>query len=86
MFPEQIPPIATYVKRNMLRQIRSRSVFLMIILEVKRELDVCSMIFIQRTEKPKDSGGSKAERNRLPVGAVKLKKIYKDTKDAQCSK
>jgi hypothetical protein len=58
----------------------------MIILEVKREPDVRSMIFIQCTEKPKDSGGSKAERNRFPVGAVELKEIYKDTKDAQCSK
>lgn len=58
----------------------------MIILEVKWKLYVRSMIFIQCTEKPKDGGCSKAESNRFPVGAVELKKINKDTKDAQCSK
>ncbi len=70
----------------MLRQISSGRVFLMIVLEVKWELDVRSMIFIQRTEKPKDRGGGKTECNRFPIGAVELKKINKDTKDAQCSK
>lgn len=53
---------------------------------MKGKLDIRSMIFIQRTEKPKDGGGSKTKRNRFPVGAVELKQINKDTKDAQCSK
>ena len=56
----------------------------MIILEVKRKPDVCSMSFIEGTKKPEDSSCGKAKRYRFPVGAVELKKVNEDTKKIQC--
>lgn len=58
----------------------------MIILEMQWKPYVGSMIFIQGTEKPKDCSGGKAECNRFPIGAVKLKKVNEDTEEIQCSK